>query len=48
MQEPSGKSITKDNWSNINDRLKHLSKSGTEELVKQGINCYRKIFKSSI
>jgi 5-oxoprolinase (ATP-hydrolysing) len=36
MQEPSGKSINKDNWSIISDRLKHLSKCGTEELVKQG------------
>src|SRR5690349_13917542 len=36
MQEPSGKSIDKNNWSNISDRLKHLSKYGTEELVKQG------------
>ncbi len=36
MQEPSGKTINPDNWSNILDRLKHLSKCGTDELVKQG------------
>ncbi len=38
MQEPFGKVINKDNWSNIIDRLKHLSKCGTEELTKQGYN----------
>jgi 5-oxoprolinase (ATP-hydrolysing) len=36
MQEPSGKAINQDNWSNITDRLKHLSKCGTDELLKQG------------
>lgn len=36
MQEPSGKAINQENWSNITERLKHLSKCGTEELVKQG------------
>ncbi|CAF0933153.1 unnamed protein product [Rotaria sordida] len=36
MQEPSGKVIDSNNWSNINDRLKHLSNYGTDELVKQG------------
>jgi 5-oxoprolinase (ATP-hydrolysing) len=36
MQEPSGKAINSDNWSNITDRLKHLSKCGSEELAKQG------------
>jgi 5-oxoprolinase (ATP-hydrolysing) len=36
MQEPCGKSINKENWSTITDRLKHLSKCGTEELIKQG------------
>jgi 5-oxoprolinase (ATP-hydrolysing) len=38
MQEPSGKAINKDNWSNIIDRLNYLSKCGIEELVKQGYN----------
>jgi len=38
MQEPSGKAINKDNWSNIIDRLNHLSKCGIDELVKQGYN----------
>jgi len=38
MQEPFGKAINKDNWSNIMDRLKYLSKCGTEELTKQGYN----------
>ena len=36
MQEPSGKVINSDNWSNITDRLKHLSTCGIEELSKQG------------
>ncbi|CAF1096220.1 unnamed protein product [Rotaria sp. Silwood1] len=35
MQEPSGKVINSDNWSNILDRLNYLSKYGTDELVKQ-------------
>jgi N-methylhydantoinase A/oxoprolinase/acetone carboxylase beta subunit len=45
MQEPSGKVINSDNWSNITDRLTHLSKCGIEELTKQGHNrfviCYK-------
>ncbi|CAM2705572.1 unnamed protein product [Rotaria socialis] len=36
MQEPSGKVISSENWSNINDRLKYLSNFGIEELHKQG------------
>ena len=36
MQEPSGKAINSDSWSNITDRLKHLSKCGADELAKQG------------
>ncbi|CAF3337079.1 unnamed protein product, partial [Rotaria sp. Silwood2] len=36
MQEPSGRIINVDNWSNILDRLKYLSTYGTDELVQQG------------
>ncbi|CAF0887500.1 unnamed protein product [Adineta ricciae] len=36
MQEPCGKTIDSNSWSNITDRLKHLSNCGIEELGKQG------------
>ena len=40
MQEPSGRTIKAENWSQTFERFEHLSKCGTDELIKQGHDRY--------